>query len=327
MKAATFFSFSFVLLLALTCAASPPPFQGELLYGNKMYPNGTYARLRGVNVIAKILPSQTPWLEALHQYLESTTYIKRHYSILPLESFHMTVHPLFTEYEIPSRFKFNRTEWDDILEPLSGSMLNFIMRYLDKHPLMLHPSFDAIHPSTGILTVSLNLPQNEVDAVSLLWAALRKRYPDKESVFGIARDVFGLDPAAGTYGFHFTIGYFYNHGEIRANIEGLTKELEELDAFFSKNFVGQITLDAARLHWFNSMTDFQPVTWKDTKKSSLVLFGREIGVKQVWGSDHWGSVYITLFFVVVLLCVGVLFYVINAKKGILCGKKDASYLI
>lgn len=325
---------SLVLLLSLACTGLSQKTVNftttNILYGNKMYPNGTYARLRGVNVIAKFLPSQTPWLEDLYNYLESTKYIKRHYSVLPFNSIHMTVHPLFTEYEIPDRFKFGYKDWNDIIMPLTDEMLSFIMNYLEKHPLVLHPTYGLVHPSTAILTVSLNLPKREVESVSLLWKALRERFPDNDNPFGLIKDVFGLDPASGTYGFHFTIGYFYNRREFSKNVGGLIKELEELDSFFTNNFVEPITLDEARLHWFDSMTDFKPIKWTNDKKDSLELFNRTLGVSynanngfdllynlnytQIWGMS------ILIFVIVVVIYL----FATKRNKGF---RKNTEYLV
>lgn len=305
-----------LLLLAGTALGQLDRIFGRkrLLYGNKMYTNGTYAYLRGVNVIAKILPSQAPWLEPMYRFLEASKYIKHHYSLLPLESFHMTVHPLFTEYEIPDRFKFGRRDWNGTLEPLTENVLGFIMHYLDAHPLVLHPEFDDIHPSTGILTVSLKLPREEVEAVSALWDVLRERYPYRDYSFGLFRDVFSLSPANGTYGFHFTIGYFYNHADINSNVENLIKELEELKTYLTEKYTEPITLDKARLHWFESMADFRPVLWADSnKKDSLSLFGRTISTQP--SADSLYDKNFAFHYATVLLFVAVVLYVLLLKRG------------
>ena len=325
MKATLVFLFLTLAGTGLSQEAGSPNVT-ELLYGNKMYPNGTYAHLRGVNVIAKILPSQAPWLEPMYEFLESTQYIKRHYSLLPLDSFHMTVHPLFTEYEIPNRFKFGYSEWDDILQPLTENMLSFIMKYLEWNPLVLHPKYSELHPSTGILTVGLSLPREEVIAVSHLWKALRRHFPNAANVLGIVEDVFDLDPAAGTYGFHFTIGYFYNHTTFNQDVSGLLKELEELDSLLSSSFSERVTLDAARLHWFNSMTDFKTVDWADDmKKDALELFDRVINAK----SAHEKHIinYLQLCYgSIILFLIGII-YVFAIKRSKRYSQKDDVHMI
>ena len=323
MKAALLFLFLTLAGTGFTQGSGSSNATG-LLYGNKMYPNGTYAHLRGVNVIAKILPSQAHWLEPMHEFLESTKYIKRHYSILPLESFHMTVHPLFTEYEIPNRFKYGYSEWDDILQPLTGNMLGFIMEYLERYPLVLHPRYSELHPSTGILTVGLSLPQEEIEAVANLWSALRRRFPSKASSVGTIGDVFDLDPASGSYGFHFTIGYFYNHANFTNDVAGLMKELEELDSLLISTFVNRVTLDTARLHWFNSMTEFKEVTWGDDEnKDSLKLFDRVISTKVA--TEATGNMYLHLCYVpIVLFAIGVI-YILAVKRSKRYSQKDESH--
>jgi hypothetical protein len=158
------------LLLTFIVIVCASVVRGSTIANGKLFENGTYAQVRGVNVIAMVRPG-APWAEAASRFLEQSKAIHLWYAPLPLSSWHVTVHPLFTERELPLAYAATE-RWHEIVDAVAPSLAQ-VMALLERSPVLIHPRYMELVPGLGVLAMRMALPAEEARAVSAFWKAMR----------------------------------------------------------------------------------------------------------------------------------------------------------
>ena len=290
------FRTTFVLLAVAAAAltevgASGTVRQEEVLVpavrSGKMTMGGEYARLRGVNIVAM---ATGVWREETFRAIrDHAPGLGRFVSPLPGDSYHMTVHPLFTERELPVFYQRKYADrwdaaWDHIVNVLTPHLLA-----LQPHlPGALHPQYVRTLVGNGVTVMMLALPEDEARALAqfrvrvqqtvglamrrLLFAAATDRDEREEAQEWYTRLFVEPDAAdsALAYAYHLTLGYSRRLGATltTAELAQLENDGDMVDGVVRNLMCPDsekpsdpcpVPLNTTDVCWFTSMAAFTPV--------------------------------------------------------------------
>lgn len=253
----------------------------------KMGLSGEYARLRGVNIVAM---ATGVWRdETFRAIRDHAPGLGTFVAPLPGDSYHMTVHPLFTERELPVFYQRRFADrwdaaWDHIVNVLTPHLLA-----LQAHaPGALHPEYVRTLVGNGVTVMLLALPEAEARALAqfrarvqetvglamrrLLFAAAADRDERAQAQDWYTRLFVEPDAAdsAPAYAYHLTLGYSRRLAATltAAELAQLESDSDMVDAVVRNLMCPDsdapsdpcpVPLNATTVCWFTSMTAFTPV--------------------------------------------------------------------
>lgn len=255
----------------------------------KMTTNGRYATLRGTNVIAM---GRGEWTASLYDAVLSSPMLSQVIAPLPKDSYHMTLHPLFTEKELPLFFRERYSgqwgaAWERVVSTIAPS-LAAVQKEL--FPDGLHPTLLRPRVGRSVVVLWLTLPRDESEKVHklnrfiqwevgsvmmrLLLDAARTEDERQEALqwtlnhFVVpAMDPDPLEPE----NYHITLGYIrVSEDQLRNSLPVLEDELAKLVDLICNNFSCHangkqraekccMELAPPDVHWFTSMAAFSPM--------------------------------------------------------------------
>jgi len=202
----------------------------------KINSEGKYTKFPGVTVVAAIRTQDYDLWKEIYNEVHKCTVMKKHYSLLPFESYHMTTNNLF------SHKGYTVSEWEI-----------FIEKNL--------PVFQKIHALT---TEQAFHPEITIDKLftskRVIYLELKLLDDHHSIVRSVAQNVKIEEKIPPE--FHITLGYAYQPVD-DATLELICQELKTNLTCFGKTFI----LDSPKICYFNDMTAFIPF---DFQKSPFI---------------------------------------------------------
>lgn len=264
-----------------------------------MEKNGEYARLRGVNIVAM---ATGVWREeTFHALKDHAPALGDFVAPLPADSYHMTVHPLFTERELPAFYqRRHAAHWDAAWDHIVNVLTPHLLALRRELPGPLHPEYVRPLVGNGVTVLLLALPAAEARALAqfrarvqatvglamrrLLFAAAATR-EEREAAQEWYLRLF-VEPDAGdsapAYAYHLTLGYARRPGAALTtdDLAQLERDSDMVDAVV-RNLVCPdserpgdpcpVPLNTTDVCWFSSMTAFTPVR-EGARRGRALLF-------------------------------------------------------
>lgn len=201
----------------------------------KISASGHYLRFPGITVVAGIRQVDEKIWQQVFQLLTRSDLIKKHYSPLPLTSYHVTTLNLCVESD------FEPGEWLPYLRNACIHVYQPMFNYLEEHRFNPQIQFEHIH-TRGALQLVFSMPHEQQDII----LSTAKHY-------GLIHNV----PPA----FHMTLAYQYR--------EIASDDLSQLENYLHqglhqifKQADSKLILNPPRLSYFLDMTAFHP--WDGT---------------------------------------------------------------
>eukprot|EP00727_Mastigamoeba_balamuthi_P010686 m51a1_g624 hypothetical protein (1099) ;mRNA; f:127808-132268 len=188
----------------------------------------------------------------VYDFVASGSVLSKYYAPLPAESYHMTLHPLFTEMELEYLTAYKFDPW---LRQLGRSLAD-LRAVLARSPASLAGArVSSLHVGSAVLALEVLLPPGDLAAPSAVRALVanhtRVRTPDE-------------------YTYHVSLAYIFRVPTTRAEIPPLEAAVGRLDKLVSGC---SLRLGPPTLCWFRDMTDFRPAGAGTS--GGVVLFGKE----------------------------------------------------
>ena len=253
----------------------------------KMGLNGEYARLRGVNIVAM---ATGVWRdETFRAIKDHAPELGRFVAPLPGDSYHMTVHPLFTERELPAFYQRRFADrWDAAWDHIVNVLTPHLLALRAQLPGALHPQFVRTLVGNGVTVMLLALPEAEARELArfrarvqetvglamrrLLFAAATDHDEREQAQEWYTRLFVEPDAAdsALAYAYHLTLGYSRRLGsKLTADeLAQLERDSDMVDAVVRNLMCPDserpgdpcvVPLNTTDVCWFTSMTAFTPV--------------------------------------------------------------------
>eukprot|EP00727_Mastigamoeba_balamuthi_P006964 m51a1_g2889 hypothetical protein (268) ;mRNA; r:422508-423519 len=234
----------------------------KYFHGNKIDDTGKYQPHPGINLICFTPRERDGKWGQVHKYVTTNEAILAYYSPLPLESYHMTIHPLFTQRMVGAG---SVGELERVILSMRPGFEAVQFR-LEQEPLAPVVRVEGVSAGRMILGIGFAIAsKDQGKAVASLRA-------DAASKIGL--------PAPSTdYGFHMTLGYRYRDlpgawSAERAKLNAAVAELERIvrEAVCDEQaggVGGLCTFAPAVLTTFADMTKFVPTDPRQWPRSSV----------------------------------------------------------
>jgi len=218
--------------------------------------SGDYLTFGGVTCIANIADRNTnPGWTKIHDFLESDPFFSQYYTPLPVSSYHMTIHPMFTVSSTPG---YNPRAFDaELLEKKSG----FIEFYdeLEKNPFVPEGKFVTIYTG-GIIVIAVELDDDNQERA--------------DGLRTMVEDVLGIDRMR-KYRQHITLAYRSKEFDPKDAVD-MKKSYQTLVGIMKNevlpNSGDKLVFEKAELMLFHDMCLFQPTDphkWTDEPLGDL----------------------------------------------------------
>ena len=218
--------------------------------------SGNYETFGGITCIAPIADRYTnPGWARVYDFIEKDPILSQYYTALPVTSYHMTVHPMFTVSGVPG---YTPRKFDVEINKAKKALTAFYNETVD-HPF--EPRGTVIDTyAQGIIVIAVELDSEDAMRTYQLRKLLGK--------------LTGLDPIE-NYRQHITLAYrSADFG--RQNSALVQESLMKLKSIIEKDVLpnsdGKLLFDKAQLMLFHDMTLFQPtnpMTWSDEPLADL----------------------------------------------------------
>ena len=217
---------------------------------------GDYETFGGVTCIANIADRfSNPGWARVYEFIETDPILSKYYTALPVSSYHMTIHPMFTVSSVPGS---TPRRFDAQLVPSKPAFIKF------HEELVNHP----FEPKGKIM---------DTYAQGIIVIAVELDPEDQKRTFGLRQLIHkltGLDPIE-RYGQHITLAYRKSKVDVQ-DFRPLTKSLQQLIAILNNEVLsksgGKLLFDKAQVMLFHDMALFQPSdpnTWSDEPLGDL----------------------------------------------------------
>jgi len=309
----------------------------------KMNDNGDYIPIRGINFIAM---ADGIWRDEVHHAVQDHAPVLGSYiNPLPGSSYHMTVHPLFTEHSLPEFFmKKYAPNWESMWMHIMNILTPHIITLKRDIPEKLHAEYVRPLVGNGVTVLVLKLPREEATAMSEFRARIRdtigaemlkllldnaKTMEERVSSQEWYDQVF-VEPsqpsAAMSYKYHLTLGYSRILAEnlATAQLNALDEESDMVDAVVHNLVCPDyekpgdkcvLVLEHPTFDWFNSMTAFDEIQFAQDEnnkdKPKLKMFYRLFPMED----DPYISHTFTKIVWVLSFCVVVILFFILRKRN------------
>ena len=335
------------VLVVVACAALLAACAAEskvsAIAAGKMNENGEYIHIRGINFIAM---ANGIWRDEVHHAIQDHAPVLGEYiNPLPGNSYHMTVHPLFTERFFPEFFKKKyESDWDSMWIHMMNLLTPHIYKLQKELPSELHPEFLRPLVGSGVTVLVLKLPREEAlsmanfrgrirdtigaEMLNLLMAEASST-EDRTAVQEWYDKVF-VEPSstenAMSYKYHLTLGYSRKLAEAltASELNSLDEESDMVDAVV-KNLVCPdyekpgdscvLNLQSPNFYWFTSMTAFDEIQslWNKEDKPLLNMFFKTFPIEDdPYGPSTTGLLWI-LVFCLSMCCLLVLYCIYKRR--------------
>ena len=210
-------------------------------FTKKIDKNGKYLRFPGINLIcmAKDRATSAAW-RRIYEFVRDDETFRKYYSALPPESYHMTVHPMYTLGDSrgnPSYFNSH------LVRPEANKAFRDTQSELDVDPFTPTPLVSDVY-ARGIIALKLRL--NMADNIRA--KALRKRIVDEAQL-----------PVSTNYVSHVTLAYRFREPETEEERAALQESVNELRELVSEVFRGApLQFENAGFTFFDNMLKFVP---------------------------------------------------------------------
>jgi len=211
-------------------------------YGKINAWTGDYLEFGGVTCIANVADRYTNrgWAHA-YEFIESDPMLSQYYTPLPVSSYHMTIHPMFTVADVPGS---TPRVFDAKLNQLKSGFTQFYDE-LHNNPYKPKGKLKAMFGG-GIIVIAVDLnPEDQKRA---------------EGLRSKIHDFLGLDPID-RYRQHITLAYRRTTVEPKDEPgvkQSLNKLRKILDDEVLVNSGGKLKFESAELMLFHDMALFQP---------------------------------------------------------------------
>jgi len=305
----------------------------------KMNDDGEYINIRGINFIAM---ANGIWRDEVHHAVKDHAPVLGQYiNPLPGSSYHMTVHPLFTEHSLPEFFmKRYASDWDSMWIHIMNLVTPHIHSLIKDLPSRLHAEYLRPVIGNGVTVLALRLPRDEATSMAKFRARIRdtvgvemlhllqnsaKSLEERNSAQEWYDQVF-VEPsqpsAAMSYRYHLTLGYSRKLAELLTTeqLNALNEESDMIDAVV-KNLVCPdyekpgdkcvITLERPTFDWFHSMTAFDEIEVVPAKTPKLSMFFKVFPVND----DPYVSHALQYVICICSILVVIVLFLIVKKRG------------
>jgi len=253
--------------------ASKPEEDARTLYldtphtRGKIHPmTGDYETFGGITCIAPVADRYTnPGWAHVYNFIESDPALSKYYTPLPVSSYHMTIHPMFTVSAVP------------------GST----PRRFDKELLRAKDAFTAFYNETVEHPFEPRGGISDTYAQGIIVIAVDLREEDSSRAFGLRKLIqrlTGLN-AIDEYRQHITLAYRKRSFD-SSDIGSIQQSLKTIKSILADevlaNSNGQLVFDKAELMLFHDMALFQPtnpMTWTDEPLADLPPTPAELKMK------------------------------------------------
>jgi len=331
-----------VLCLCMTVISGTDQKVSAVITG-KMNDNGEYINIRGINFISM---ANGIWRDQVyHAVQDHAPVLGKYINPLPGYSYHMTVHPLFTERNLPEFFmKRFAPDWDNMWTHIMNLVTPHIYDLRSMIPSSLHAEYLRPLIGNGVTVLVLRLPREEATNMSMFRARIRdtiglemlnlllkyaKTADERTSAQDWYEQVF-VEPAqpgaAMSYKYHLTLGYSRLLAEslTTEQLNGLDEESDMVDAVV-RNLICPdyekpgdkcvLNLEPPTFDWFTSMTSFEEIQklFNRAGRAKLSMFYKVFPVEDDPYASHtmW---YICLIFVCICVCA-ILYYLYSRPKS------------
>ncbi|MBA2710009.1 MAG: DUF1868 domain-containing protein [Tatlockia sp.] len=185
---------------------------------------GQYTQFRGFTVVASIYQQDKEKWRQFYDFINELDDIKQCFTLLPPESYHMTLYDLYSENETST--------W----KPFIADKLNQIMDL--KEPI----EAADIKPKAIV---------DKVAATKVLVVDLKIKEESETAILSLAEQL-SLQRHLPKHGFHLTLGYKYKEASA-ISTDTLNMLAEKLNELFE-----EINFDSAKLCYFHDMKRFIP---------------------------------------------------------------------
>ena len=225
------------------------------------------------------------WREEVQHALEHhSTVLGQFINPLPADSYHMTVHPLFTEVSFPVFFGVkHNNDWNDVWMKIMNAVapqVSLLSNEFSSGPL--HAEYVRTVIGNGVTTLTLKLPHEE--AVNMSQMRMRIRETIGKAMFNVlmkdarssadrlaVREWYELNfvgPSlkenADKYRYHLTLGYSRKNAGALSNkeMETLEEEKDMVDGIVRNLICPEggscvLTLEKPSFYWFTSIDSMQ----------------------------------------------------------------------
>jgi len=305
----------FLLCVSFSVIVSSEQKPSAMVTG-KMDDKGEYISIRGINFISM---ATGLWRdEVFHAVQDHAPILGKYINPLPGNSYHMTVHPLFTEHFFPDFFKKKfASDWDNMWTHIMNLVTPHICELQKDLPGPLHPEYLRPLVGNGVTVLVLRLPREEAANMSIFRARIRdtigkemlelllrhaKTVDDRTAAKDWYEQVFVEHTNVGsamTYKYHLTLGYSRWPAEklTTEQLNALDEESDMVDAVV-RNLVCPdyekpgdrcvLNLEAPTFDWFTSMTAFDEIkpSGNPKKHHSVNMFFRVFPVSDDVYESH-----------------------------------------
>jgi len=333
--------YALIVLMCFSCIAVMAQVRISGMKSGKLDSNGEYKTIRGINFIAM---ADGIWREEVQIAIEKHAPVLGSYiNPLPADSYHVTIHPLFTENELPEFFrKMHRNHWDETWNGIIESIYPYIIQLQPLIPGPIHPRYVDTFIGNGVTTLRLNLPHEEAVNMTTFRRAIRDTI-GKEMFSIILKDArspeerievrewydnlfvaSSLPSNADSYAYHLTLGYSRKLAE-RLTTDELARMEEEKDMldgvvrnlvcpqYGYTETVCSFTLEKPFFGWFTSMVAMEKAEVGADKKGrpSVKMFSTVFQTNALIFEFRSNFFYICFICVVIV----VLFFIYKKMKG------------
>jgi len=269
----------------------------------KMNYKGDYLPVRGINVIAM---ATGLWREEVYEaVVKHASSLSGYINPLPSDSYHMTIHPIFTEFSLPEFFRIKHLKhWNETWDSLMNYLSPTLFQLENEVPDPVHPQYVRLNIGNGVTTLVLKLPHEEAVNMSIFRGRVRETIGKKvldvilrdarnQEQRVVAREWFEKNFVsisnvnnADSYNYHLTLGYSRKLAErlTSEELKTLDQEKDMLDGVI-RNLICpnyekpgdncEIVLEKPFLGWFPSMTSMHPIIFSmNGRLPSIKMFDK-----------------------------------------------------